>query len=125
MYDVLLNGHKVGYVHIESIGLYYKFSCECALPDNKIYRLFAGDENSSVKLGVCVPDRGKFVLNTRLPQKGFSEKPTNFWLMSNMEKVMCIENGKPFAYLDELDIARLKKSNGQQYYILISSPTGQ
>lgn len=125
MHDVILNGNKVGYVAIESIGLYYKFFCECTLPENKIYRLFSGDKDTFVKLGVCVPEGGKFVLNTRLPQKVFSEKPSKFWLMSKVDNEISIENGKPFDYLDKLDFARLKKSNGQQYYILISSPTGQ
>lgn len=125
LYDVILNGNRVGYITIESIGLYYKFFCECTLPDNKIYRLFSGDKDTFVKLGICVPEGGKFVLNTRLPRKVFSEKPTIFWLMPNVDKVIYIENGKHFDYLDKLDIARLKKSNGQQYYILISSPTGQ
>ena len=125
MYDVILNGNRVGNIAIESIGLYYKFFCECTLPDNKIYRLFSVDKDTFVKLGICVPEGGKFVLNTRISQKVFSEKPTIFLLMSNVDKVIYIKNGKPFDYLDKLDIARLKKSNGQQYYILISSPTGQ
>ena len=123
--EVLLNGHKVGCVFVDTTGLYYKFSCECVLSDNAIYRLYAGDGYTSVKLGVCVPENGKFVLNTRVPKKTFGEIPIKFWVESNACDEIQVVSGMEFTQLDKLDTARLKKSNEQQYYILISSPTGQ
>ena len=118
LHDVLFEGQKVGNIQREKVGLYYKFYCTCSLLQNNIYRLYAFDGNITVKLGVCIPEGHKFVLRTKIPIKYFLNAPNIFWLEKDTLTDILVSDGKAFSYLDKLDAARLKCSNGQQFIVI-------
>ena len=118
MYKITLNGEQVGQAQVEREGLYYKITCICSFPDNEIHKIFVGDGESVVKLGVCVPNGNQFTLSTRVPIKYLPGDDLYFTIASNCPSDIPISSGKPFAYLDKLETARLQITNGQPSIII-------
>ena len=120
MYQILMDGKNVGAVDVNREGLYYKFSCLCVPPDDKIYRIFLRDGSGTRNLGVCVPEGKKYMLNVRIPVKKINGTQFEFFMASKMSDIIeePIETGKPFPYLDKLENAILHTENGKQVILL-------
>ena len=108
-YSVTVSGQSVGKVVVHRQGLYYLFSCRCALSGAGIYRLAVTSGSECETLGILVPKDGSFVLETKVPVKRFGKGEMVFSLISRHERstgtFIPISPEEPFAY-----IARLKKS---------------
>ena len=117
MYSILLNGEVVGQAQVEKEGLYYRFTCTCTFSDGKIHRIVVSDGKSVVKLGVCIPDGDQFRLSTKVPAKRLLGETLRFMIESDTTGIP-ISSGKPFAYLDKLETARLQITNGQAYILI-------
>ena len=118
MYEIFWNHNIVGKASVRREGLYYHFYCECVLPQDDIFKVFVTDRSNSVKLGVCVPNRGKFTLKTRVPVKYLSGNKLLFYAQSNNSQKFILRNHTCYDHLDKLDTAHLQFSDGQVYIII-------
>ena len=118
MYEIFWNHNIVGKASVRREGLYYHFYCECVLPQDDIFKVFVTDGNNTVKLGICVPDRGKFTLNTRLPVKYLSGDKLYISTENIDNKKFLLRTHTIFHHLDKLKTAHLQFSDGQVYIII-------
>lgn len=118
MYEIFYNNIEVGKALVRREGLYYHFYCECILPQSDIFKVFVTDGRTTVKLGICVPNRGKFTLKTRVPVKYLSGDKLLFYAQNNNSQKFPLRNHTCFDYLDKLDTAHLQFSDGQMYIII-------
>lgn len=115
-YEVTIGGKQAGKVSVRRQGLYYCFSCRCCLAGDIIYRLVVSSGSARENLGILVPDKGGFVLETRLPVKRIGEGPLSFRLVPKREEQVSflpIRPEEPFAYLSRLKQSFLVISNGE------------
>lgn len=120
MYEIMMDGIPVGQAQVEKEGLYYCFTCTCTPKNNGIHRIHVCDGVITRDLGICVPDGNGFRLFTRIPVKYLCEGKLSFKLVdtSRTQKAVPVKEDEPFAYLGELDTARLQNTNGQPEIIL-------
>ena len=127
MLEILWKDRQVGYAQVKQEGLYYRFSCACTPPDGAIYRIYVSDGKNRRDLGICVPKDGEFVLNTRVPCKYINGENLSFELSSEKQDAISvpIKSGESFAYLDQLETARLRVTNGQPEIVIDPVPNPQ
>lgn len=105
-YPVFFCDQNVGAANISVCGLYMQISCNCRLPDQKIYKLYAQCNGSKIPLGVMVPKNGVFVLEKRIPVKNFEDTEMRFVILQyrevSDENAYFVLQNKPFAQLAEL-----------------------
>lgn len=118
MYDIYLNGTKVGEAKIERKGLYYKFCCVCEFSDKQIYKVYVNDGVVTAKLGVCVQNKDKYELNKAIPAKCFPGKGFYFYVEQVRLRSIPVRNDEMFNGLDVLETARLQITNGQPCIII-------
>ena len=112
-YDVYLNQEIVGGVNVTEEGLYYRISCRCTL-DEGIYRLIAYFENTSVQIGVCVPQGSDYILEKKIPIKQLNKEIKAFQIISKdtvSGQLIPISDDKPFEGIQELEHARFEEYN--------------
>ena len=118
MYDIFLENKKVGTAFVEKEGLYYCFNCKCSLPPNNIFKINISDGNNITKLGICIPNDDKFILNKRVPIKYLSGDSYIFSVESVYKDTILLVNSACFDYLDKLETARLKIINKQAFIVI-------
>ena len=116
-YSVMLGRKPVGKVQVQRQGLYFRFRCNCEIPDGLVYRLQIACGGKQENLGIPVPMGSGFELDTKLPIKRIGEGSPEFHLISKWEKASGffapIYPEEPFAYLARLKTGYLMKKNGQ------------
>ena len=114
-YTVYLWDRPAGTVTLSREGLYCRITCRCDLPEDVICRLKAVGQGREEGLGVLVPERGAFVLRTRIPAKRL-EGEFSFHAVPNREvlpgKFIPLSPEEPFMYLQRLKDAYLVRKNG-------------
>ena len=122
MYDILLDAVPVGKAEVQTEGLYYKFFCNCTLPDSGIYRVAVSDGNATKDLGICVPTGSRFALTARIPAKYLKGERLTFTLIPNntakRRTEIPVATGRPFEQLEKLETARLSFANGQPVIVI-------
>ena len=118
MYKIFMNQMQVGSARVERAGLYLRFFCECKLPDDDVYKIMVYNGNATVKLGICVPDNGKFVLHTRIPAKYIPGKSLSFIVEKNNIIKVLLDGNSNVNYLDKLETARLQFADGQAFLVI-------
>lgn len=121
-YDILLDDRTVGQAVVNREGLYYRFSCRCRFSGEVIYKLTVCSSGGSRDLGIPVPERGEFRLNTRLPVKRVGQEP----LQIRAEPKHSAPGGmfvplspeEPFHYISRLQQAHLAAREGKIGVIL-------
>ena len=112
-HEILLWDRPVGKADVRREGLYYRFSCRCDMAEDTLCRVTVGTEN----LGILVPVRGGFGLETKVPVKRFAGVTPEFRLIPNKPvvsgKFVPIKPEEPFAYIERLKNAYLATRNGQ------------
>ena len=116
-YAVTVCGNHTGTVTVQKQGLYYLFSCRCALRGDMIYRLMVTCGTVQEKLGILVPENGNFTLNTKIPVKRIGAGELSFQLIPNDEtfskSFIPIYPEEPFAYISRLKESFLTLRDGQ------------
>lgn len=116
-YSVTLSETPVGKVIVRQQGLYYHFSCRCDLPGDIVYRLMVICGAVRENLGILVPEKESFVINTKVPVKRIGEGNMRFILVSLREQhqstFIPISPEEPFAYIARLKQSFLTIQNGQ------------
>lgn len=106
-YPVFWNGKEAGEVAVVKQGLYYQFSCRVDLPPGSHCRLFAHTAAGSRDLGLCIPDGNRFILQTRIPVKHFSEGEYRFCLNQPVAgEFVAVSSQQPFSAMDRLEAGR-------------------
>lgn len=120
-YEVFLNGNSVGQAEVIREGLYYRFRCRCDLSGD-VCKLMVTCGNHQENLGVLVPGKGGFALETKLPIKRFSGEKPEFIVVPNRAvltgKFVPIYPEEPFAYIEKLKNAYFIRRNGQAGVII-------
>ena len=80
-YDITYEGAPVGAARMETLGLYYVFSCRCRLPEEGLYRIHAVNGETREDLGICIPVDGAFGMDKKIPQKRIGEGMLTFELV--------------------------------------------
>lgn len=116
-FDIMLADQTIGTASVKREGLYYTFHCQCHLSGKVIYKLevICGDKREN--LGVCVPMDGAFGLVTRVPVKRLGEGKLSVRAVprhpEGKGKFVPIRAEEPFAYIDRLQKAYIKRQEGQ------------
>ena len=103
--SIYLNGDTVGTARMENKGLYCHLSCDCRLPGDRIYRIYARTEETDINLGVCVPQGDRFILKTKLPIQRFAGATPQFYAAEkneNSRSFYKICAGEPFDHIESL-----------------------
>jgi len=126
LYEIVFRNKTVGKAEVKKEGLYYKITCVCKPPNQKLHRIIVSDGITERDLGICVPDESGFSLTTRVPIKhiqgdnlSFSMKPHGENSADSQKQVeMPIQTGGVFMPLDKLEKARLRIKNGQPEIVI-------
>ena len=124
MFDICYHDGVVGNAEVTKEGLYYRFCCVCTPPDKSMYRIHVTDGIITKDLGICVPEKDRYILVTRVPMKYFKGEELTFILTSNkLEKAfMPVATDAPFEALDQLKTARFQIENGQPGILIDPAP---
>lgn len=116
-FSVTVLGKPAGKVVVRKEGLYYHFTCRCHLPDDNIYRLIVSCGTVRENLGILVPQKDSFILNTKLPIKRIGAGEMSFVLVPKQEtfsrNFYPISPEEPFAYISRLKESFFVLQNGQ------------
>lgn len=118
MFKIILNGKRVGNSTVEKSGLYYSIRCECVFLDKKPYRIVANDGKTTVDLGICVPEGNRFIIKTKIPVKRLNLENAEFMAVPKIESTAYSVEYNCITYLDKLETARLRFTDGQPFIIL-------
>lgn len=125
-YDVRLGERVVGMVTVEKQGLYYRFSCRCALSGEVMNRLWLRRGGKETDLGLCVPMGEGFGTEKRLPAKQCGVGAPEFFLRPKHADThgnfVPIFPEEPFRYLHRLQDAYLERRGEQLGIVLSSAP---
>lgn len=119
MYQITWKGNQVGNAEIRKEGMFYRFSCRCYLVNKGVYRIAVTDGQNKHDLGICVPDGSGYSCVARLPCNRLNGTVFTFLLTDGKKKEgIPILAATPFFYLDKLNTARLRITDGQPEIII-------
>ncbi len=126
MYEIVFGDKTVGKASVIKEGLYYKISCLCKPPDQKLYRIRVSDGMTEKDLGLCVPEENGFTLRASVPAKYLKGDSLLFTMVphdrksTELEKQVgvFVQTGGSFSQLDKLRNARLRLINGQTMIVI-------
>ena len=121
-YDIIYNDRPVGTARMEKQGLYYRFSCRCALTGEVMHHLLVTCGERSEDLGICVPVDGQFGLEKKIPCKRLGTGNPEFQLLPKHPKMqgkfIPVYPEEPFSYMARLKDAFLEIRAGQMGIII-------
>ena len=121
-YEICLGSSPVGEARVEKQGLYYRFSCRCALNGATMQRVMVACGENKVDLGICVPMGDSFGLDKKVPCKHLGEGKPEFFLTPRPRqgggKFVPVYPEEPFAYMSRLKGAFLEIQNGQRGIVI-------
>lgn len=74
-YEILDPSGAIGRAQVQKDGLYWQISAECPVKCERIIRVYAINADTSVNLGVLMPENGALRLNRRIAQEVFTFAP--------------------------------------------------
>lgn len=114
--NVFLNEEVIGTVQISKEGLYYRFRCQCSLPQAGMYRLIVSNANIQMDLGICIPQGTCFVLDRKVAIKHLGDGKLNFHVVLKTNPVgdrfIPVCSDKRFNYITELKHASYQIRDG-------------
>ena len=118
-YAVRFGDKTVGKAQVTVEGLYYHVVCRCNLSGEVMVRLevFCGDKREN--LGILVPGKNGFGLDTRFPISRVGKGELSFRLLPRHDTLqgrvfVPITPEEPFAYLERLKTAFLEIQEGKK-----------
>jgi len=132
-YPITQGGKEIGVAQIHIQGLYYYIQCRCIFHRKGFHRVMLSDGQREWDLGVCVPVKGAFCLEKRIPKKELGEGTWFFFVRQEQQSAESdfapVYQDRPFAYLDMLESAVFWEEKGEAGLLWdhksSSSPTGQ
>lgn len=126
-YPVFLGNEQIGNAQIRKQGLYWKIQCCCQLSGQVIYKVLICCGQQETNLGVLIPEKCGFVVETSVPIKRIGAGPFTFRAVPRHEKVtgafVPIYPEEPFAYLQRLTESYLQIREGRMGIILPEDST--
>ncbi len=117
IYDITRGGEKIGKAEVKREGLYYRFSCNCDLTGEVVYRITVTCGGKTENIGIPVPEGGSFRLNTRLPVSRFGAGEPEFRAVprhpEKQELWSPVIPETPFEYITRLENAVAEKREGE------------
>ena len=124
LYDIYKDGNKIGKAEVSREGLYYRFRCNCDLPDEKIYRLTVTCGGKTESLGIPIPNGDTFWLSTRLPVSKFSGDEPHFYAIPRENQNWTpVSVDMPFPHISQLSEGILQERDGQMGILISESVT--
>ena len=121
-YEIKQGTRCIGKVTVEKQGLYYRFSCRCALTGEVMHHLLVTCGERSEDLGICVPVDGQFGLEKKIPCKRLGTGNPEFQLLPKHQKMqgkfIPVYPEEPFSYMSRLKDAFLEIRAGQMGIII-------
>lgn len=121
-YPITLGGERIGSACVTRHGLYWNIQCCCRLSGEVVYKVLVCCENREVDLGILVPGKNGFLIETRVPVKRVGEGAFVFIAVPRHTRkkgnFVPIYPEEPFSYLDKLKKAYLEIRNNQVGVIL-------
>ncbi len=115
-YSINLDKECVGTAHVVKEGLFYRIHCQCGLTGTVPCRITVTGEREA-DLGICVPLKDGFGIETRIPIKRVGEGELRFRVLAKRrdsdELFVTASADEPFPYLRRLSNAYLSVRNGQ------------
>lgn len=115
-YSINSGNECVGTAHVVKEGLFYRIHCQCGLTGTIPCRITVTGEREA-DLGICVPLKDGFGVETRIPIKRVGEGELRFRVLAkrrdNAELFVIPSVDEPFTYLRRLGSAYLSVRNGQ------------
>lgn len=122
VYPVFWGEKRVGNISLRKNGLYYKLDCQCSLPGNSIFRLFAECGDWKCKIGIPAPEGACYALRANVR---FGEIPVDdlrFFIAADenqsLQQRIPIYEDKPFLHMGDLEKMIFKNIDGQIYLML-------
>ena len=113
LYDIVRGDEKIGKAEVLREGLYYRFRCCCDLTGTVMYRITVTCGKKTENLGIPIPEGDAFYLSARLPVSRFLKDEPVFKAVprhpENQGLWIPISPAEPFAYISELENARMEK----------------
>ena len=125
MYSIFWESNPIGTAEVFEEGLYYRFSCKCFRELNGINRIIVINGKKKIDLGICVPEKNKFILSRRIPRKCFEDKFFSFELIPDGYFAENVYTGMRFENLDKIKATRFINKNGQPQIIIDESRAQQ
>ena len=110
-YPVKFGNKTIGKVQLNKIGMFYHLACNCSLPDDRLYRLFASCDTIQMPLGLLVGEKGGHALQKHIPCSAINPDKTYFGVQEQNQitnDITVISPEQEFAGLSALECARLE-----------------
>jgi len=115
-YEITQGNQVIGQACVQRQGLYYHFSCRCRLSGEVICRLVVTCGGKQENLGIPVPEKDAYTLNTRISVSRLGQGQMTFRAVPRHnpleEKFVPLSPEEPFRYLSRLKNAHLENRNG-------------
>lgn len=137
VFDVMLGKQSIGKAEVIKEGLYYHIRCRCILTGQVMFQLMVTCGGQTENLGVMVPVKDAFGLETKLPVKRLGEEKLEFHAVPKHQplegRFVPIRKEEPFSYISQLSHGFLALRNGEVGVMLPdqvhdtsnANPTGQ
>ena len=116
-YDIYLGKEIIGQAQVKRQGLYYHFSCRCAISGEVIYRVSVSCNDHHENLGILIPSGDEFALETKLAVRRLGEGIFRFRALpkhQNCDRVFVpVYPDEPFVHLTRLQNAFLSVRDDQ------------
>ena len=104
-YDIKFHGECVGHSLVETCGLYYHIRCACTFSSRKIHRINLIADNQIISLGVYLPERRPYGIETKIPKKKFQNaNGFRFEIVTDDDPdILTLTAGNPVSYIERLE----------------------
>ena len=122
--EICMNGIVVGRATININGLYAHFKCVCHFSNKRIYAVYLRSGAADRLLGTCIPQKGAYVLETKIPKKHVSESDCILYAAEKNENIaaqsrsITLVSGEPTEVICMLDKTRFR-ADGEKYMLFV------
>ena len=124
-YIIYENDRPVGTASVKKLGLYYHLDCRCKLVKDVLWRIGVASRSAQIRLGVCVPEEGEFVIRKQIPIKHIGDEPFQFYILTEQGSQNWIPlcQDAPVSNISQWEKAYFERRNGRPGLRFHSSDT--
>lgn len=123
MFPVFYGSKQCGSARLVQIGLYYKITCKCEIPEVILCKIELETNGKTMDLGTCIREGSHYCVETKIPTKYIEKNDISFYLRAKetekKPEFVPVETDTPFPHLDRLHFARMAHHNGKSGVIFI------